>query len=982
LAELPSGTVTFLCTDIEGSTALWERDPLAMRRAVERHLGLLDTAVTEHGGVHFKTVGDAIQAAFATMAAALAAAVAAQRALTAEPWPETGPLRVRMAIHVGEATPRDGDYLAPALTRLARLLSAGHGGQILLSAAAEALARDTLPPDVSLLDLGPHRLRDLLEPERIFQLVHPALPAAFPPLKSLDARPNNLPNQPNPFIGREGELAEIVAQLRESRARLLTLTGPGGTGKTRLALQAAAELLETFPDGVFFIPLAALTDAALVPATIAAALHIRESAEQAPREQLLVTLAGKEMLLVLDNLEQIPGAALFIAELLGATPKVHVLATSRAPLHVRGEREFPVSPLPLPPADPSLSVEDLSRFDAVQVFVARARAIKPDFALDARNAGSVGAIVRRLDGLPLAIELAAARIRLFPPQAMLARLETRLPLLTGGARDLPARQRALRETIAWSHELLAPDEQALFRGLAVFAGGFTLDAAEFVEGERGGMRGDEGGAGDRSDPPAPPSALDLVSALVAQSMLTSQDHADGSVRFGMLETIREYGLERLADVGELEAVRGRHAQFFLALAEGASTELEGAQSAVWLDRLEAEHDNLRAALAWALDRPADATAMRLAAALWPFWDIRGHYAEGRDWLERVLARDVAEPTTALAEVLTGTGSIARMQSDARGATAHLGRALELWTDLNDQRGVARVLLFLGHVADRQGDLTGARTHFEDALRIGRDTENAPLTGSTLINLGIIADQQGDPARAIAQYEEALAIFRRLGDRRLESIALDNLGIVARSRGDLAEATRLFEDAIAVSRAVGDAWGVAGTLGNLGGVALQRGDVAQARASYEESLAGFRALGDRRGVANTVDNLGVVARQAGELPRAAALHAEGLELVRELGDHIGVVFGLEGLAAVADSAGKTESMMRLYAAADALRAALGAPRPAENQPEYEQVLATARVQLGQDRFTAVWQGGSALTLEEAIAEGLALARDLVAARASA
>ena len=958
MPALPTGTVAFLFTDIEGSTALWERDPVAMRAAVERHVAILDAAIVANIGVHYKTVGDAMQAAFPTASAALAAAVEAQRALTAEPWPETGPLRVRMAIHVGEATPRDGDYLAPALNRLARLLTAGYGGQILLTAAAEALSRGALPPETSLRDLGKHRLRDLLQPERVFQLLHRDLPTDFPPLKSLDARPNNLPSQPNLFIGRKVELSEVIAHLRDERVRLLTLTGPGGTGKTRLALQAAAELLDTFPDGVYFVPFAALTDATLAPATIAAALTIRESAGQAPRELLLATLAEKEMLLVLDNLEQIPDVASFIGDLLAAAPQLSVLATSRAPLHLRAEREYPVAPLPLPTTDPSLSVEHLSRFDAVHLFVDRAQSIKPDFALDDENASAVGEIVRRLDGLPLAIELAAARIRLFTPQVMLLRLEKRLPLLTGGARDLPARQRALRETIAWSYDLLAPDEQALFRRLSVFAGGLTLEAAASV-----------------AEPGPDLDILTGLERLVEHSLIQATDGIADQARFRMLETIREYGLERLEEAGEREAVRQRHAQVFLDLAEEAATALDGPQPGGWLDRLEIEHDNLRAALNWAIDLPDGVMALRLAAALWPFWDIRGHYSEGRTWLERVLARDVVEPKAALAEVLTGAGSIARMQSDASRATALLERALALWKAIDDQRGVARVLLFLGHVADRQGDLAGARTRFEEALAIGRQTDNAPLIGSALINLGIIADQQGNYAGAVNHYEEALTIFRHLGDRRLESIALDNLGIVARSQGNLAEATRLFEDAIAVSHEVGDAWGVAGTLGNLGGIALQSGDLERARTYYEESLEGFHALGDRRGIANTLDNLGMVARQAGDLPRAAALHGEGLELVWELGDRIGVAFGLEGIAAVLGAIGKPEQMVRIYAAVDALRTTLDAPLPPENQSEYDQAVAAARAQLGDTRFDEIWQAGRALAVEEAVAEGLALAREL-------
>jgi len=956
MPELPSGTVAFLFADIEGSAALWEKDPPAMHAAVEQYCALFDRAIAARGGVLYKSIGDAIQAAFPAAPAAIAAALDAHAVVAAEAWPGNGPIHVRMGVHVGEAEPRDGDYLAPALNRLARMLAAGHGGQILLSAAAATLARDGLPPQTSLRDLGVHRFRDLLEAEHVFQVVHPALQTDFPPLASLDARPNNLPNQPNPFIGRDGEIADLVGLLRDERARLVTVLGPGGSGKTRLALQVAAELLDAFSDGVFFVPLASVTEAALAPVTIAAALALRESADQSPRDLLLATLANKQMLLVLDNLEQIPDIAPFIVELIAATSQVSILATSRAPLHLRGEREYLVLPLPLPPADFPLTAVDASRFDAVQLFVERARAIKPGFSLGDDDAAAVGEIVCRLDGLPLAIELAAARIRLFTPRAMLARLEKRLPPLTGGARDLPARQRALRATIAWSFDLLHPDEQVLFRRLSIFAGGFTLDGAELVADLAHGL-----------------DVVPGLERLVEHSLVQSVARMPDQPRFRMLETIREFGQERLDEAGERSSVGGSFAHSVLDLAEEAEIALGGSEPEAWLDRIEVEHDNVRAALNWAIDLPEGELALRLTAAMSTFWEIRGYYAEGRSWLERVLARGVGEPKAALAAVLSGAGSIARLQGDAGLATEHLERALVLWQEIGDQREVALVLTALGHVAERQGNLTRAGERFAEALEIGRELGDRSLAGIALIDLGIVADQGGDYAVAVRHYDEALAIFRELGDRRRESIALDNLGNVVRVQGDLAKAAHTYEEAIAVSRELGDVWGVAGTLGNLGLVAQQERDLDRARTYFEESLEGFRVLGDRRGMANALDNLGLVAREAGDLARAAALHGEGLELAQELGDHIGVAFGLEGMAAVADAAGKPGAMVRLFAAADALRVTLGSPRPPDNQDEFDEIITPARAQFGEDRFAEVWQAGRSLSMDAAIAESLALAR---------
>ena len=475
MPELPHGTVTFLFTDIEGSTALWEQNRQAMASAVARHIALLDAAIQAHGGVHFKTVGDAVQAAFSTAPQAVAAAVDAQRTLLAEDWDSVGGLPVRMALHAGEATPDErGDYLAAPLNRLSRLLSSGYGSQILLSQTVQQLTRGTLPAAVELRDLGEHLLRDLLVSERIYQLLHPALPADFPPLKSLDARPHNLPLQPTPFIGRDRETGEIVALLRRDDVQLVTLIGPGGTGKTRLALQAAAELLEDFADGVYFVDLAPLIDAELVPGAIAAALDVREEGRTQVHERLREVLALQTLLLVLDNFERLTKAAIVVSQLLVACPGLKVLATSRVPLHVRAERHYPVPPLALPDPMASSDTGAIASSEAVQLFVERAQAASPAFALTSGTASVVAEIVRRLDGLPLAIELAAARIRLLPPAALLVRLESRLTVLTGGPRDAPVRQRTLRDAIAWSYDLLKSNDQVLFRRCAAFAGGCTF----------------------------------------------------------------------------------------------------------------------------------------------------------------------------------------------------------------------------------------------------------------------------------------------------------------------------------------------------------------------------------------------------------------------------------------------------------------------------------------------------------------------------
>ncbi|MBA3415204.1 MAG: adenylate/guanylate cyclase domain-containing protein, partial [Chloroflexia bacterium] len=645
MPELPSGTVAFLLTDIEGSTALWERHRQAMTAVVARHMALLDAAIQAHGGIHFKTVGDAIQAAFPTAPAAIAASLAAQQALLAEDWGEIGALRVRMAVHAGEADPDGrGDYLTAPLNRLSRLLSTGHGGQILLTQTVQQLSRGALPNGAGLRDLGEHRLRDLLDPEHVYQLLHPDLPATFAPLNSLDTRPHNLPRQPTPFLGRERQVAEVGDLLRRADVQLVTLIGPGGTGKTRLALQAAAEVLDEFPDGVFFVPLAPLADARLVPAAIAGALGLREEGGQPLADRLRDFVAAKTLLLVLDNFEHLVEAAPAVWSLLGSAPRLKVLATSRMPLHLRAEHEYPVPPLGLPRRTPPPPLAQLTQFEAVRLFSGRAQAVKPDFAIDNDNASAVAEICWRLDGLPLAIELAAARVRMLSPQAMLARLDQRLPFLTGGARDAPHRHRTLRDTIAWSYDLLQPEHQVLFRRLAVFVGGCALEAAEAV-----------------TNPDRELDVLGGMERVGEHSLLRQDEGLGGEPRLAMLETVREYGLERLVASGEADPARERHAGHFAALGDGIER-VFWARPEPLLATLEAEADNLRAALGWAAGQGKAETGLRLGIAFGMLALQRGMPAEGREWLRRVQALGGGEPPLR-ARALTTLGWIALYQDD-------------------------------------------------------------------------------------------------------------------------------------------------------------------------------------------------------------------------------------------------------------------------------------------------------------------------------
>ncbi len=631
------GTATFLFSDIEGSTSLEERVGTARYAELrERHRTLLRASFDAHGGDEQGTEGDSFFVVFASAREALAAAVEGQRAIATEPWPEDASIRVRMGLHSGEAGMAGGSLVGLDVNRAARIAAAGHGGQIVASDATRALVANALPPGVSLRELGEYRLRDLLAPERLFQVEGDGLPAEFPKLRTPDTRPNNLPTQLTTFVGRDDELAE-ARRLFET-TRLLTMTGPGGTGKTRLSLQLATTVADDFPDGVFFVPLEPIRDQMLVTSRIAAAVGIADTGRTPIAEALDEWLASRQVLLLLDNFEQVVDAGPVIAGLLRTAPGLKVIATSRAALHVSGEQEYPVPGLPTPPNPSSLSGRErmqlpggeraldaatVSQYAAVRLFIERAVAVRPAFAVTNENAPAVAAIAARLHGMPLAIELAAARIKLLSPDAILGRLEHQLDVLSAGGRDLPERQQTLRGAIAWSYDLLDEGSRRLLDRSSVFAGRADIEAAEAVTG------------------PASELGLDVVDGLMAladQSLVRVDESADGEPRFALLESIREFAGEQLEARGERETILARHRDWFMALAERAAKELSGDDQRRWLDRLELAHDDIRAILDRAVAQPDPPVAIGLGFTMWRFWQKHGHLGEARQRLEAMEAQ--------------------------------------------------------------------------------------------------------------------------------------------------------------------------------------------------------------------------------------------------------------------------------------------------------------------------------------------------------
>jgi predicted ATPase/class 3 adenylate cyclase len=811
MVNLPRGTVTFLFTDIEGSTALWERDRQAMAAAVDRHLALLRAAIEAHCGVVFKVVGDAVQAVFATAPHALAAAVDAQQALQATSWPEIlGPLRVRMGLHAGMAEPVDGDYLTPSLNRLARLLAAGHGGQVLMSATFHHLLEGDLPLGTRLRALGRHRLRDLLEPEEVFQVLAPGLEHEFPTLRSLPHHPTNLTAPPTTLIGRNEELAAVGGMLASDDVRLITLTGPGGTGKTRLALEIGAEVLDRFSDGVFFVDLAPVRDPTFVIPAVASVLGVREIAGEPLRVTLGRALAERRMLLVLDNFEHVLEAAADVAALLARCSQLVNLVTSREPLRVRAERVFPISPLSLPDLQRLPDLAALAQVPSVALFVERAQAADPAFTMTEENASAVTGICRRLDGLPLAIELAAARVRLLPPDALLARLERSLPLLTTGARDAPARQRTLRDTIAWSHDLLAPDDQVLLRRLSVFAGGWTLDAADAVANAEVHL-----------------DVLDGLGRLVERSLVRQVEEAAGEPRFGLLETIREYGLEQLNASGEEGAMRAAHAAYVLALTERAEPGLISGQERVWLARLDAELDNIRAALAWSAHGPDAATGLRLGASLWWYWHMRGLEIEGRRWLDQALARRAEASPDVLAQALLAAGILAVFQRDDERGRALVEESLVLSRELADTFDIARAQCILGVMHVWRGEADPAHALLTISLPTFQAFHNATWAGFALMFLGYTAMLRDDFEQAIPLLDQALAVHQGSGWGSGQAMTLGALGVAERGRGDYARAASLSRAALAIRWERANLPGTAEELVSMADVAAGLGDPERA-----------------------------------------------------------------------------------------------------------------------------------------------------------
>jgi predicted ATPase/class 3 adenylate cyclase len=955
--QLPTGTLTLLFTDIEGSTHLLQQLGNHYAEMLRECRRLLRTAFQEWHGFEVDTQGDAFFVVFERATDAILAAATSQQALNSASWPDGVIVRVRMGIHTGDLQSTEEGYIGLDVHRAARIMSVAHGSQVLLSQATYELVVNQLPEELSLKDLGEYRLKDIAGITRLFQLVIPGLPNEFMPLSAPSQhRPlHNIPSLTTSLVGREQEIDTICAQLRRSDVRLLTLIGTAGVGKTRLALQVATELTDQFEDGVYFVGLEQYNDVDEVVTAIAQALSIQQGKGGSFLDQVKEALRGLSILLVLDNFEQVLPARMKLADLLGSCPKLKVLVTSREILHLQAEQLFEVSPLPLPAPEYLVDLQMLSGNASIALFVQRAQAVSPGFHLTPGNAKFVAGICTRLDGIPLAIELASARIRHFSPNVLLTQLEKGLTVLSGKAQDIPARQQTLQGAIAWSYDLLDFEAQRVFRRFAVFANGATLAAVESVCMAEGLLNR---------------SMLDVLEDLVDKSMVL-QDRENDEMRFRLLQTLREFGLERLSEAGELEATRVAHSTYFLSWVERIAPMLLGAEQADWLDQLDREYENVRVALEWMLDETGKdmgraEQALRLCVALMGFWEIRGYIAEGLVFMERALAPGMNVAPSLRAMALHYAGFLALMQDDSMRAEEFLRESQLLFRESGDKVGMANILRLQGNLAMMKNNYKIARRLLEETLHLYETLGDIRKTTWTRYALAQVAISQGNYAKALSLEEENLASHRILGEYYGSAYPLYHIALALfLSRGDRTKAHELAEESLTLFRAVGNRRYIGYVLILLGEILLVEREDERAQAMFEESLAILKGIGERFGTAMGLISFARMFAYKGEREAALAYYKESWDLLGTNGDRELIAACLEGYGEVLVALGEAKWAVRLWGIAAKVRAEIVAPMPPIYRSDYVQAVASAREILDEEAFQLAWKENSQTSLEQVL-----------------
>ncbi|GCE21791.1 adenylate/guanylate cyclase domain-containing protein [Dictyobacter kobayashii] len=958
MRQFPIGTLTLLFTDIEGSTRLLRQLGSQYADVLRECRRLMRAAFAQGNGFEVDTQGDAFFVVFEHATDAIMAAVIAQHSLFENQWPEEVSVRVRMGIHTGEPQAVEEGYIGLDVHHAARIMSAAQGGQVLLSQKTHDLVATNLPEEVGLRDIGTFRLKDIPGLSQLFQLVIPGLPSTFPPPTTSSSRRSlrNIPRPSASFVGRQQEVEVLCQQLRRPNVRLLTLIGTAGVGKTRLAIQVASMLEHQFTDDVCFVGLEQVSTSDEVISKIAQAIGVQEEKEKPLIEQVKTALADQPMLLVLDNFEHVLGARLAIAELLASCPALKFLITSRTMLHLQAEHLFEVSPLPLPASDQATDLEILSQSAAIALFVQRAQAIQANFYLTADNAPAIHQICVLLDGIPLAIELAAAQSRYFTPANLLARLQEGNMHFQGKFQDIPERQRTLQQAITWSYNLLEPAEQLVFRRLAVCTGGISLELAEHI---------------CSTGEPLNSQIVELLENLVDKSMLQRRISRNGEARFWLLRTLRSYGAERLAEAGEVATTLTALSTYNVSRVEHIAPLLAGAEQISWLDQLDHDYENIRVSYNWLLDESnPDATrseqALRLCIGMTHYWDIRGYVEEGSNCIARALANAHMVSPAIKAQALHSAGFLALMQGEIAQSEAFLRESQILFRENGDKAAMANILRLQGNLAMVKNSFKVARRLLEESLALDLAEGNIRRTASTRITLAQIAIVQGSYSKAYALLEENIAEYEALGEQYSTAYPLYYMArTLFLSNQDLAKAQELAESSLHLFRAIGNHRFVAYTLNLLAQILAER-QADKADALLAESNQLFKEIKDPYGHAEVLIAMGRLAASHHAWQQARSYYEESLTILQTLEDKEQLATCLEGYGAVLVRQGAVSQAVQAWGQAATIRSTIVAPIPPIYRTSYIQTLAQARAQLSPQAFQAAWQAGSQASLQPTLA----------------
>ena len=954
----PTGTVTFLFTDIEGSTMLSQEFPDLYPDALLKHNTILQNTVESNNGLVFKIVGDSFCCAFEKASDAVRAAIDIQLKFS-NVKQDKAVIKIRMGIHSGNAEWNGKDYMGYiTLARSARVMSAANGGQILISQNSYNLLdkdlfidnhtlklRNNSQNEISFRDLGERRLKDVIQPIRLFQILCPGLKEEFPSLKTLDVRPNNLPVQLTSFIGREEEMKKVKSILAKSR--LLTIIGSGGSGKTRLAMQTGADMIDDFQNGVFITELASLSENSLIVQTLMDSIGIKEEQGITPKEKLSGFLKNHETLLIFDNCEHLISECANIAEfLLINCPKLKIIATSRESLNCSGEHTYRVPSLELPESSDYDNPGILIQYEAVRLFTERALSVNSNFRINNKNASSIAEICSRLDGIPLAIELAAARSNILTADKINERLDDRFKLLSGGKRTALPRQKTLRALIDWSYDLLSDNEKILWQRVTTFTGGWTLEAAEEIV----------------SDINIPEDEIfDLLGQLVNKSIIIFNSDKN---RYSILETIRQYGNEKLKDSNLEEEFKNKHLQYFTELSVSADIKLMESEIQLWIEKLDSEHGNFQSAIAWAISEGKYEEGSKLAGNLGNFWEIRGHNSIGIKLLESLMEKSKGVSRSATAKVLLSVGILYRNLGRFEKSKISLYESLKLYREIGNNQGIVSSLNNLGIVEADRGDYKRSLEHHEEGLKIAREFGNKSGIADSLTNIGTISYHQGKYDPAQRYYEESLKLNREIGFKPGIAMCLNNLGGLASVKDNYEEAKKLFGESLSLSRQIGDKTGIGMCLNNLARFASEQGNYEQAQKLYEESLSIWRELGDKLGIVMTINNLGILEIENVNFENARNLFKESLILSIEIGDKIGLIKTLIGMSAITDKNYQICRSVKLLGAVESALVSSGLLHQLKNNEFYNRIITNFQKELSANDFAKYWEEGKKMSLEEA------------------